>query len=262
MEDSARSTGRSPRGTLALLQRAQLANAVGDGAFYVTSVVAFTRLLGLTPLQIGTSLTIAWGAGFLCSTPIGVLADRLGLRRIAIGLALTTSAAILLLLTARSLPVFIALLTAYAVSQSGSAVVRQALLIDRVSAAERTGARARLQATVNAGIGAGAALGGLALHVGTTGALAAVLVFDATTFLLSAALLGRLPAGSTTRTPRPTGARSVIRDRRYVVAAGLNAVLYLYLPMLSVVLPLYIVQRTSAPVWSIAGLSCSTPREC
>jgi hypothetical protein len=63
-----------------------------------------------------------------------------------------------------------------------------------------------------------------------------------------------LPAASTTRVTRPSGTRSVVRDRRYVAAAGLNAVLYLYMPMLSVVLPLYIVQRTAAPAWSIAGL--------
>ena len=46
----------------------------------------------------------------------------------------------------------------------------------------------------------------------------------------------------------------VLRDRPYVLAAALNAVLYLYMPMLSVVLPLYIAHSTGAPSWMVAAL--------
>ena len=45
----------------------------------------------------------------------------------------------------------------------------------------------------------------------------------------------------------------VLRDRPYLTLAALNAVLYLYMPMLSVLLPLYVVQRTTAPAWTVGG---------
>lgn len=46
----------------------------------------------------------------------------------------------------------------------------------------------------------------------------------------------------------------MLADRPYVVAAALNAVLYLYVPMLSVLLPLYIARATTAPAWSIGAI--------
>ncbi|MEO7942206.1 MAG: hypothetical protein ABIR34_02265, partial [Marmoricola sp.] len=45
-----------------------------------------------------------------------------------------------------------------------------------------------------------------------------------------------------------------LRDRPYVALAALNAVLYLYMPMLSVLLPLYVAQRTQAPSWTIGAV--------
>lgn len=44
------------------------------------------------------------------------------------------------------------------------------------------------------------------------------------------------------------------RDIPYVVVAALNAVMYLYMPMLSVLLPLYLTSRTAAPRWIVAGI--------
>jgi hypothetical protein len=53
-----------------LLAVAQLTNSVGDGAYYVCSVLYFTRVVGLSPTQIGLGLTLGWGAGFLAgATP-------------------------------------------------------------------------------------------------------------------------------------------------------------------------------------------------
>ncbi len=82
----------------------------------------------------------------------------------------------------------------YAVAQSASGGVRQALLLSLVPPAARVAARARLQAAVNAGIGLGAAFGALALLVDRPEAYVATLLADAMTFLLAAVLLARLPA--------------------------------------------------------------------
>ena len=146
----------------------------------------------------------------------------------------------------------------YAVAQSGLGVARQTLVIALVDAGERTRFRARLQVWANVGIGLGAVLGGLALLADTSAAYTGVLVLDAFGFVLAGLLLLRLPA------PRPvsygppaayaprTAERRVRHDRPYLSVAGLHAVLYLYMPTLSVVLPLFVASRTAAPAWTIA----------
>jgi MFS family permease len=150
---------------------------------------------------------------------------------------------------------FTALIALYAVAQSALAGTRQALVATTVVPERRVAVRARLHVAVNTGLGVGAGLGGLALLVGTPEAFRAVFAFDALTFLVAAAVIARLPRPVG---PAPAVARpwrlDVLRDRRYVTAAALTAVLYLYMPMLTVALPLFIAQRTAAPGWSIALL--------
>ncbi|HXV94028.1 MAG TPA: MFS transporter, partial [Pseudonocardia sp.] len=43
-------------------------------------------------------------------------------------------------------------------------------------------------------------------------------------------------------------------DGPYVVVSALNAVMLLYMPLLSLVLPLWIVERTDAPRWTVGSL--------
>lgn len=257
----ANKAGVADRGVLRVLLAAQSMNAVGDGAYYVTAALFFSRVVGLSPAQVGVGLTIAWSAGFVLATPLGQLADRVGLRRAAIGLSVLTAVALGASTLPRSMSTFVVVTSVYAIAQSGSGAVRQALLLTLVTPSDRLVARGRLQAAVNVGIGAGAALGGVSLRIGTADAYITVLLADAAAFLVAAALLVRLPQpshGSGSR-PSPAMARTqqafaVLRDRPYVAASALNAVLYLYMPMLSVLLPLYIAQRTSAPTWIVAAL--------
>lgn len=244
------------------LALAQLANSVGDGAFYVTSALYFTRVAGLAPARVGLGLTLAWGAGSLVGVPLGRLADRRGPRGTSVLLALATSAAVGSFLLVQGFAVFLAAACAYTASQSGLAAARQALLAGLVPAGERTGLLARLQSTLNGGLAVGAALGGLALGIGTAAAYRGALALDALCFLGCALLLLRLPrAAPVAAVPASagvaaagTGRPGILHDRPYVVVALLNAVLMLRLPLLSLVLPLWITERTDAPAWVASGL--------
>ena len=231
---------------------------MGDGGFYVTSALFFSRVVGLIPTQIGAGLTIAWTAGFLLATPMGQGADRVGLRRAAIGLSLLTALALVVAVMPRSMGGFVAVTLVYAVAQSGSTAVRQALLVTLAPPQTRVLIRARLQAAVNIGLAVGAGLGGLALLIDTTPAYVAVLLLDASAFATAGAMLTRLPhpPAHTPMSPscRPARRLAVLSDRPYVIAAVLTAVLYLYMPMLSVVLPLYVARATSAPTWTVAAI--------
>ncbi|NBE85184.1 MFS transporter [Micromonospora rubida] len=118
-----------------------------------------------------------------------------------------------------------------------------------------TRVRAHLQSTLNAGLAIGAALGGVALAVDTPLAYLTVLGVDAASFLLAAVLLRGLPV--VRPAPRAGGgapALAVLSDRPYAVITLLNAILLLYMPLLSLIIPLWITQRTEAPGWVVAVL--------
>ncbi|KUH38777.1 MULTISPECIES: MFS transporter [Streptomyces] len=242
-----------PRGPQRTLTAAQLANSLGDGAYYVTSALYFTHIVGLAPARIGLGLTLAWAVGSVVGVPLGRVADRRGPRGTAALLALATGAAVASFLFVRGFPAFLAAACLYATAQSGLAAARQALLAGLVPAGERTGALARLQATLNAGLALGAGLGGAALAVGTREAYLGVFAVDALGFLLCALLLLRLPAVA----PAPSAGGAgfdVLRDRPYAVVTLLNTVLLLRMPLLSLGLPLWITERTDAPEWLVSAL--------
>ncbi|MBW5251631.1 MFS transporter [Streptomyces poriferorum] len=242
-----------PVGPQRTLSLAQLTNSVGDGAYYVTSALYFTHVVGLAPARIGLGLTVAWAVGSLVGVPLGRIADRRGPRGTAVVLALATGAAVASFLVVRDFALFLAAACLYATAQSGLAAARQALLAGLVAKEERTGALAHLQSTLNAGLAVGAALGGLALSAGTTAAYLAVFSVDAASFLLSALVLLRLPPVAAV--PGDRGAKlAVLRDRPYAVVTLLNAVLLIRMPLLSVGLPLWITERTEAPEWVVSAL--------
>ena len=234
------------------LVAAQLTSSLGDGAFIVTSALFFTRVVGLGVAEVGAALTTAWAAGFLAGAPVGRVADRFGLRRTATVLSLGTASALALLVVVRSLPAFVAAVVLYGICQSGLGGVRQALVAVLVPAEERLPVRARLQAAGNGGLAVGATLGGIAIAVGDEWAYLAVFGLDAVAFVAAAVVLHGLPkdGGARLRTP----SASVLRDRPFVVVAALNAAMLLYMPMLSVALPLWIASRTGAPEWTISVL--------
>ncbi|MEU7281139.1 MFS transporter [Streptomyces sp. NPDC045431] len=244
----------APRG----LAVAQLVNSVGDGAFYVSSALYFSRVVGLTPGRIGLGLTLAWAVGAVAGVPLGHLADRRGPRGAAVALAAATSASVAGLLFVRSYAAFLLVVVAYAVAQCGLAAARQSLLAGLVEPGARTGVLARLQAAGNAGIAVGAGIGAVALHLDTPAAYLSVLALDALAFAGCAVLLGRLPrvpAGGAV-VGEASGARSatVFRDRPYALVTVLNTVMLLRMPLISLALPLWVAEHTAAPGWVVSAL--------
>ena len=246
-----------PAGPARRLALAQLANSVGDGAFFVTFALFFTRIVGVPATQFGIGVSLGWVAGLLAGVPLGHLADRRGLRGTAVVLASATALSVVALiavgmLAGQAMPLFVVAMCAYACSQAGLHAARQALLARLVEPGQRTRTRAYLQSTANAGLAFGAALGGVALWRDTEAAYVTVLGVDAVAFAFAAVVLHRLPvvAGAA----RVHGTAAVLRDRPYAVIALLHAVLLLNMPLLSWVLPLWIAERTAAPRGMVAAV--------
>ncbi|MEV5411271.1 MFS transporter [Thermopolyspora sp. NPDC052614] len=244
-----------PAGPPRVLAAAQLANSLGDGAFYACSALFFTRIVGLSAVQVGAALTVGWATGMLAGVPLGYLADRWGPRRTTLTLALATAAMLSTFLWVRAYPLFVIAVCLYACCQGGLTSARQALLAGLVAPELRTRTRAHLQATLNAGLAVGAGLGGLALYVDTAPAYLAVFAMDAASFLAAALVLRRLPEVPPVPAAEDGGPRlAVLRDRPYALITFLNAIMYLNMPVLSLALPLWIVTYTDAPKPMAAAL--------
>ncbi|MEV0234833.1 MFS transporter [Nonomuraea sp. NPDC050786] len=238
-----------------ILAVAQLANSIGDGVYLVTSAFYFARIVGLSATEIGFGLTLGWAVGAVAGVPLGHLADRRGPRGVAVLLALTTAAAVASFMLVRSFALFALVACLYGTAQTGLSAARQALLAGLIAPAERTVVRAVLQSTLNGGLAVGAALGGLALHLGTRPAYLAVFALDALSFLVAAFLLLRLPAVRAVAQVTSPGPRlAVLRDRPYALVTLINAVMLFYMPLLSLIVPLWIASRTNAPTWMVSVL--------
>ncbi|MEU4698864.1 MFS transporter [Nonomuraea dietziae] len=237
-----------------VLTVAQLTSSIGDGAYIVTSTLYFTRIVGLSPFEIGLGLTIGWALGTVAGVPLGNLADRRGPRGVAVLLAMATGAGVGTFLVVRSFPLFVLAVCLYAGAQSGLSAAQQALLAGLVPPAERTSVRAVLQSTLNAGIAVGAGLGALALHFDTSAAYLTVFAVDMASYLVAAGVLALVPAVAGVPPVKGEPRLAVLRDRPYAAITLLNTVMLLYRPLISLVLPLWIVQRTDAPAWTVSAV--------
>ncbi|MBD0675924.1 MFS transporter [Streptomyces sp. CBMA156] len=249
-ERAARWGGLPPAGPQRTLAAAQLAAAVGDGAYYTCSALYFTRVVGMSPTALGLGLTLAWALGSVAGVPLGHLADRRGPRRTAVALALGTAAVVAAFLVIRGYPLFLLAVCLYATAQSGLTASRQALVAALVPPAERTALLAHIQSTLNGGLAVGAAIGGVALSVGTRTAYLAAFAVTALGFLIGAQLLRRLPEVPPVPGEPDGGPRlAVLRDRRYAAVTAVNAVLLLRMPLLSLIIPLWIAERAPGIGW-------------
>ncbi|MER7757479.1 MFS transporter [Kitasatospora sp. NPDC097643] len=239
-----------PAGVQRTLAAAQLASAVGDGAYYTCSALYFTHIVGMSATSLGIGLAIAWALGSIAGVPLGALADRRGPRGTAVVLALATAVVVTTFLVIRSYPPFLIAVCLYATTQSGLTAARQALVAGLVSRAERTGLLAHLQSTLNGGLAVGAAIGGIALTVGTRAAFLGAFTVTALGFVAGALLLLRLPQVPPVVEQSGSGPRlAVLRDRRYAVVALVNTVLLLRMPLLSLIIPLWIADRAPGLGW-------------
>jgi MFS family permease len=232
-----------------------LTSALGDGAYYVCAALFFTRVVGMSPQEIGIALTIGGGFGLFAGVLLGELADRRGARGTAMLLAIGAGlACATYIFVVRSFAWFVIAASLYMICQRGASTAVRALLAALVDEKERTKASAYMAVAANVGYALGAGLGGVALFFDTPAAYLAVFGIDAASFLVEALVLTRVPAVA----PRPTPATGpklvVLRDRPYALISLLNMIMLLHIPLIDVALPLWTLEHTAAPRWVVALL--------
>jgi len=253
-----------------------LVNTFGNGLFYTTSALFFTRSVGMTPAQLGVGLAIAGICGVAAGPPMGWLADHWDARRVLVAALAAEGIAVLGYTRVHSFAAFLPLACLVTFLDRGGSGVRNALVGTALRPAERTRGRAYLRAVTNVGIGAGAALAAVALQSGTRTAYLVMVIADAATFLAAAVLLAPLRAPGISGGPGPAGPeaggseaatgtagpgaggkpprRSALTDLPYLLITILNGLLSLQLGLLQVGLPLWVVRSTHAPPVTVSAV--------
>ncbi|MEU4638468.1 MFS transporter [Micromonospora chalcea] len=264
-----------PPGPLRTLAYATLVNTVGAGLWLAGGALYLTRDVGLSATSVGAGLTVAGLVGLTASVPLGALADRSDPRTLRAVLQVGQAVAALAYLLVGSFPAFLAVAVPEALLATGNLAVRAALVAAVGGPDGRVHAFATLRAVANLGITVGTALAGIALAVDTHRAYQVLVVGNAATYLLSAALLLRLPPQPAADARRATAARPApdaettpgamttgggtrrgpgarrrggpLRDGRFLAVSGASAVLSTHVTVLVLVVPLWTVDRAGAP---------------
>lgn len=241
-------------GPLRPLALATLLSRVGNGLLMTVSVLYFTRIVGLSIAQVGLGLTIAGLFGLLSAVPMGHLADRRGPRTLFVVLSLMVCGVSLLYLLVNTFWQFLVVSVVLTVIDRGAGAVRAALIAAITQGAGRVAARAYLRAVTNIGIMAGAGIAIVALHFDTGTAYRLMFVLDAALSIVAAFVVLAVPRVA----PQPRSDDGpvwiALRDRGYLAVAALNAAMSIQYAVLDVAIPLWVVDHTDAPRWTVALL--------
>ncbi|MGS2619091.1 MFS transporter [Micromonospora sp. LZ34] len=244
-----------PPGRLRTLALATLANTVGSGLWLAGSALYLTRVVGLSPTSVGIGLTVAGLVGLTASVPLGALADRRDPRTLRALLQVLQAAVAASYLLVDSFAVFLLVATLDALLLAGNLAVRAALVAAVGGPEGRVHAFATLRGVANLGIALGAGLAGFALAAGTPAAYHLLVLGNVVTYLVSAALVLRLPGYPPAAVPagRRRPARA-LRDGRFLAVSAASAVLSLHWVVLTLVLPMWVVTRTGAPPTTVSAV--------
>ncbi|MEU3692277.1 MFS transporter [Streptomyces narbonensis] len=229
----------------------------GTGLWSTAMALYFTYVTGLGLGQVGLLIAVSGAVGIAGAPLGGRLADRFPLVRVIIGTQLLRAAALLALLTTDDYPLLV-LISAIGALPDRATNVLTKLYAARVAGPDRVRYQAINRTTSNIGWTLGGLGAAAALAVGSTTAFQLLLVGDALSYLVMAALTlrcaeppaptpSRVVAASTDATPTAKPA-SPWRDRGFLAFTAGDGVFFLHDSILQVALPLWIVHATDAPV--------------
>ncbi|MFI5945976.1 MFS transporter [Micromonospora chalcea] len=235
-----------------ILALSTLVNTVGRGTWLTASALFLTRSVGLSVAQVGVALTLTALVSLVASTPMGYLADRLGPRGLQMAALIASAGCTAALVAVRSFTGFLVVGVLMALADAGTRGARGALIAGAVPPDQRVRTRAYLRAVTNVGISVGTVLAGFALAADTRGAYVTLILLDAATYVLAAAVLLRLPPVPPVPAPAHGPRLIALRDRPFLAFTVLDGLMSMHFSLINIALPLWIAGHTTAPTWLIS----------
>jgi MFS family permease len=237
-------------GPARLLALAALVTMTGYGMYLTAGVLYFTRVVHLPAAQVGVGLTVAGAVSLAAGIPFGHLADRRGARSVY-ALALVLGAVAMAgLCLARDFWTFLAFASLGAVAATAVPAARSPL-VQEYGGERPAEFRGYLRSVTNVGISVGALLAGWGVAVDTRYAYLLLIGGAAVAYGASAVVVLFLPDLA----PKPSGAGPrwvALRDRPYLVLTLLDGVMAIQYRVLTAAVPLWLVERTLVPKWSVS----------
>ncbi len=245
---------------LRIMSASSLVNTFGNGLFYTIEIIFLTRSVGLSPHQVGLGFTIGALIGLPMSIPAGYFAHKVNIRY-----WVTISSIIQGLIAAsfifiHSFAIFLTLTIFVDVMVTVTQTLRMIYINEIGGEGEaRVRFRAYQRAVTNLGIGLGTAFAGIALILNSKSAYSTLVVINGATFVIAGLIYLKLPdviISKVESDPATTRASRLValRDRKYLSAVLLNAIYSTHFVIQSVGLPLWIINYTNAPKWSVSAV--------
>jgi hypothetical protein len=245
------------RGAARSLALITLIDSTGTGLFLAGAAIFFTRFTGLTAAQVGLGLSVGGAVGFATTVPLGVLGGRIGAHRLLVLLQLWRAASVIALLFVDDAVSFSVVVSLLAMADCASPSLTQAVVGSAVAGDSRVRNMAVLRSIRNVGFSLGALLAAPLIAANSAWDFRAIMVGDALSFVVAAAILARLRldrAAIVERRSRFLRTLVSFRDWRYVSLAALNGVLTLHMTILMLGIPLWLIHATTAPAGLVAVL--------
>ncbi|MFG2949684.1 MFS transporter [Streptomyces adustus] len=238
--------GSIPGGSVGIrLAVMAIIDAVGTGAFLAVSVPFITRSVHLSEGSLGLGLTLSAAVALATAIPIGVLADRIGPKKVLVGVSLWRCACFVAYPLVQNLWQFLTVVCLLGLVDKAAAPMEQALVGQATATEDRVRVVAILRSLRNVGFTVGALLGGIGLLIDTRAGYSVILLVNAASFAVLASLAARLPVLSApAKSLRRRFSVSVLRDGSFLSFTGINAVLTMHMTLLSIGIPLWIVKHT------------------
>jgi len=233
-----------------------LVDAIGTGLYIAGFAVFFTHSAGMSTVEVGIGFTVANACGLVTMTPIGMLADRIGPRATSILLHYWRAAGFTAFAFVHDFTTFLVVSCFVGIPTRAIDPVSQMYVDRHIGKDLRVRVLAVMRVVYNLGFAVGGLLTTVILVVGTRPAFLVIVVGNGATFLLAAILLARVPLLADEPPSRRTvrGWPRSLRQGRYLIVTGLNAVLVLNVTVLTMGIPLWVTSQTDAPVAIIGPL--------
>ncbi|MGW0837341.1 MFS transporter [Streptomyces prunicolor] len=224
---------------------------VGSGLYLTAGVLYFTQAVRLPVGQVGLGLAIAGFVSLAVGIAVGHLADRRGARGVYATTLVVQALATAGFVLADNFWLFV-LTVSIATGAKAAGLAARSPLIRRYGGDRPQEFRGYLRAVSNIGISLGALLAGWVVQVGTQSAYQLLVIGNAISFVAAAAVLAWLP--SIAPVPTRGGPRwTALRDRPYLLITALDGIMAIQFKVLTVAIPLWLVEATTAPPWLISG---------